>query len=75
MKIKLLSGALADDALMDDIRYRAYCSPDLAWDGHAAVFEHGKKLAETERFSLQPAMASRGRRSGAAPSGMHSSAE
>jgi NAD+ synthase (glutamine-hydrolysing) len=30
---------------------------DLAWDGHAAVFEYGKKLAETERFSLQPTMA------------------
>ncbi|ODN69476.1 Glutamine-dependent NAD(+) synthetase [Methylobrevis pamukkalensis] len=23
---------------------------DLAWDGHAAVFEHGETLAETERF-------------------------
>ncbi len=23
---------------------------DLAWDGHAAVFEHGELLAETERF-------------------------
>ena len=30
---------------------------DLAWDGHAAVFEYGDKLAETERFSLQPTMA------------------
>jgi len=30
---------------------------DLAWDGHAAVFEHGVKLAETERFSLHPTMA------------------
>ncbi len=30
---------------------------DLAWDGHAAVFEYGNKLAETERFSLQPTMA------------------
>lgn len=30
---------------------------DLAWDGHAAVFECGDKLAETERFSLQPTMA------------------
>jgi len=30
---------------------------DLAWDGHAAVFECGSKLAETERFSLQPTMA------------------
>jgi NAD+ synthase (glutamine-hydrolysing) len=24
---------------------------DLAWDGHAAVFEHGDLLAETERFA------------------------
>ena len=23
---------------------------DLAWDGHAAIFEHGEKLAETARF-------------------------
>ena len=23
---------------------------DLAWDGHAAIFEHGELLAETERF-------------------------
>jgi NAD+ synthase (glutamine-hydrolysing) len=30
---------------------------DLAWDGHAAVFEYGNKLSETERFSLQPTMA------------------
>lgn len=30
---------------------------DLAWDGHAAVFEYGNKLAETERFSLQPTLA------------------
>ena len=30
---------------------------DLAWDGHAAVFEYGNKLAETERFSLEPTMA------------------
>jgi NAD+ synthase (glutamine-hydrolysing) len=30
---------------------------DLAWDGHAAVFECGSKLAETERFSQQPTMA------------------
>ncbi len=30
---------------------------DLAWDGHAAVFECGNKLAETKRFSLQPTMA------------------
>ena len=30
---------------------------DLAWDGHAAVFEYGKKLAETQRFSFEPTMA------------------
>ena len=30
---------------------------DLAWDGHAAVFEYGSKLAETQRFSLDPTMA------------------
>ena len=30
---------------------------DLAWDGHAAVFEHGVTLAESERFSLHPTMA------------------
>ena len=30
---------------------------DLAWDGQAAVFEYGDKLAETERFSLHPTMA------------------
>ncbi len=30
---------------------------DLAWDGHAAVFEYGNKLAETQRFSLDPTMA------------------
>jgi NAD+ synthase (glutamine-hydrolysing) len=30
---------------------------DLAWDGHAAVFEYGTRLAETDRFSLQPTMA------------------
>ena len=30
---------------------------DLAWDGHAAVFEYGNGLAETDRFSLQPTMA------------------
>ncbi|CAN5280865.1 NAD(+) synthase [soil metagenome] len=26
---------------------------DLAWDGHAAVFEMGEKLAETQRFPIQ----------------------
>lgn len=30
---------------------------DLAWDGHAAIFENGLKLAETERFSLGSTMA------------------
>jgi len=30
---------------------------DLAWDGHAAVFELGDLLAETERFPRAPAMA------------------
>ena len=30
---------------------------DLAWDGHAAVFENGHLLAETKRFSLHPTMA------------------
>jgi NAD+ synthase (glutamine-hydrolysing) len=29
---------------------------DLAWDGHAAVFEMGEKLAETQRFPVQSAM-------------------
>jgi len=30
---------------------------DLAWDGHAAIFEMGKLLAETERFPKEPVMA------------------
>jgi len=30
---------------------------DLAWDGHAAVFEYGVELAESERFSLHSTMA------------------
>jgi NAD+ synthase (glutamine-hydrolysing) len=30
---------------------------DLAWDGQAAIFEHGKCLAETERFPAAPTMA------------------
>lgn len=30
---------------------------DLAWDGHAAVFENGERLAETERFPAGPTMA------------------
>ena len=30
---------------------------DLAWDGHAAVFEYGAKLAETERFARDSTMA------------------
>lgn len=30
---------------------------DLAWDGHAAVFENGVRLAETERFATQSTMA------------------
>jgi NAD+ synthase (glutamine-hydrolysing) len=30
---------------------------DLAWDGHAAIFEYGNKLAETERFSSDSTMA------------------
>jgi NAD+ synthase (glutamine-hydrolysing) len=30
---------------------------DLAWDGHAAVFEYGNKLAETDRFAPEPTMA------------------
>ena len=30
---------------------------DLAWDGHAAVFEYGNKLAETERFARDSTMA------------------
>ena len=30
---------------------------DLAWDGHAAVFEYGSKLAETERFAPNSTMA------------------
>ena len=29
---------------------------DLAWDGHAAVFEMGHKLAETDRFPADSAM-------------------
>jgi NAD+ synthase (glutamine-hydrolysing) len=31
---------------------------DLAWDGHAAVFECGDRLAETERFASGSTMAS-----------------
>ena len=31
---------------------------DLAWDGHAAVFEYGDMLAETERFPRGAVMAS-----------------
>jgi NAD+ synthase (glutamine-hydrolysing) len=27
---------------------------DLAWDGHAMIYENGNLLAESERFSLQP---------------------
>jgi NAD+ synthase (glutamine-hydrolysing) len=30
---------------------------DLAWDGHAAIFECGNKLAETERFARNSTMA------------------
>jgi NAD+ synthase (glutamine-hydrolysing) len=30
---------------------------DLAWDGHAAIFEYGNKLAETGRFSSNSTMA------------------
>lgn len=30
---------------------------DLAWDGHAAVFENGVRRAETERFSTESTMA------------------
>ena len=30
---------------------------DLAWDGHAAIFEYGNKLTETARFSLNSTMA------------------
>jgi len=30
---------------------------DLAWDGHAAVFEMGERLAETERFPSDATMA------------------
>lgn len=29
---------------------------DLAWDGHAAIFENGERLAETERFPRDSAM-------------------
>ena len=29
---------------------------DLAWDGHAAIFENGDKLAETERFPREGIM-------------------
>jgi len=29
---------------------------DLAWDGHAAIFEYGDKLAETERFASESVM-------------------
>ena len=31
---------------------------DLAWDGHVMVYENGALLAETERFSDEPQMAS-----------------
>jgi NAD+ synthase (glutamine-hydrolysing) len=27
---------------------------DLAWDGHALIYENGSRLAESERFSLEP---------------------
>ena len=27
---------------------------DLAWDGHALVYENGERLAESQRFPLQP---------------------
>jgi NAD+ synthase (glutamine-hydrolysing) len=30
---------------------------DLAWDGHAAIFENGNLLAETQRFPLDSTMA------------------
>jgi NAD+ synthase (glutamine-hydrolysing) len=30
---------------------------DLAWDGHAGIFENGVQLAETERFSRESSMA------------------
>ncbi|WP_046863985.1 NAD(+) synthase [Microvirga massiliensis] len=30
---------------------------DLAWDGHAGIFENGIRLAETERFPRQSSMA------------------
>ncbi len=30
---------------------------DLAWDGHAGIFELGEELAETERFSATPEIA------------------
>ena len=30
---------------------------DLAWDGHASIFELGDLLAETERFSLDSTLA------------------
>jgi NAD+ synthase (glutamine-hydrolysing) len=30
---------------------------DLAWDGHAAIFENGGELAETERFAATSTMA------------------
>src|ERR1700736_4455188 len=29
---------------------------DLAWDGHAAIFEYGDRLAETERFQKDSAL-------------------
>src|ERR1700674_4184033 len=29
---------------------------DLAWDGHAAIFEYGERLAETERFPKDSAL-------------------
>jgi NAD+ synthase (glutamine-hydrolysing) len=29
---------------------------DLAWDGHAAIYENGERLAETERFPRDSAM-------------------
>ena len=30
---------------------------DLAWDGHAAIFEHGELLSETERFPKESTLA------------------
>lgn len=37
---------------------RGESTTDLAWDGHAMIYENGALLAESERFSLEPQLVS-----------------